>query len=446
MSPPSPPSPPGASLAERLARVPSLHLQDAQGRPVRDPREQARALARSLREAGLEPGDRLAVQLPNGPAFVTALLACAEGGLTFVPLPLALEGAALQGRLQAAGAAALLGERGLQVSPQSPVTPMQGEPPAVILFTSGSEGVGRPVALGGRALLHVVDTHRPLLGVDASTRITGYLSWSHAFGFTLELLLGLLAGAQLRSVPAADFPAALTEAPADFLLTVPRMLERLEVGALRSLQGGIVGGAPVRGALRERLVGSRLRVGYGQTECAPGATLGEPGEWELDDFLGRPVGCELRLDAPGELGLRELLLRGDNLALGYLVDGALQPMVRPDGWRALGDLGRAAHGGYVFEGRRDELFKLDNGRMVNPAPLEAPFGGRILLVGAGRERVQPLARGEEPARFELPVPHLPPRLMPEAFWNACTTPSGKVSRRRAQQLFEQMTEQSFEES
>jgi hypothetical protein len=90
--------------------------------------------------------------------------------------------------------------------------------------------------------------------------------------------------------------------------------------------------------------------------------------------------------------------------------------------------------GFVFRDRKDELFKLDNGRMVNPAPLELAYEGRILLIGEGRAAVQPLARGEMPHSFSLPVPHLPPRLMPEAFWTACTTVTGKVSRRRAQPL------------
>jgi hypothetical protein len=48
-----------------------------------------------------------------------------------------------------------------------------------------------------------------------------------------------------------------------------------------------------------------------------------------------------------------------------------------------------------------------------------------------------LARGATPPSFSLPVPHLQPKLMPEAFWTACTTVTGKVSRRRAQRLFYQ---------
>ncbi|MBU8895214.1 long-chain fatty acid--CoA ligase [Corallococcus sp. M34] len=428
--------PSGASLLDRLLALPTLSLLDAQGRDTGDVRERAARLARALRGAGVPPGGRVGVALPNGPEFVIALVACLEARATFVPLSLALSPEVRDRRLERIHAAARVDAHGVvrrEAPPPEPAVPV----PAVILFTSGSEGDGRPVALPESALLHVIDTHHPALAYEPGTRVTGYLPWSHAFGFTLELLMGLLHGARVRSVPPPSFPEVLASEPPGFLFTVPRMLERLDAATLRALRGGVVGGAPVRGALREHLQGSRLRVGYGQTECAPGASLGEAGEWNHDDFLGRALGCELELCPAGDGEHQELRVRGANLGLGYVEGARIQPFPLDTGWRATGDLASAVDGGFVSEGRRDELFKLDNGRMVNPVPLELPFDGRILLVGMGRDLIQPLARGEVPSGFTLPIPHLPPRLMPESFWSACTTPTGKVSRRRAQRLFEE---------
>ena len=166
-------------------------------------------------------------------------------------------------------------------------------------------------------------------------------------------------------------------------------------------------------------------------------TLGSPGEWERDDFLGRPLGCEVMLASPDDDGGTELLVRGTNTALGELSGGSLRPVVNAQGWLATGDLAISTNdGGYVFQGRSDERFKLDNGRMVNPVALELSFDDRVLLIGAGQSMVQPLVRGDIPPDFHLPVPHRPPRTMPESFWVACTTPSGKVSRRRAEELFQ----------
>jgi long-subunit acyl-CoA synthetase (AMP-forming) len=396
-------------------------------------------MARELTQGGLGRGSRLAAVLPNGPEFVALFLACLQREITFVPLnPLTPSDERMR-RCQAASVVGIWDEpHGLRrVGAEEDASPVPSRLPAVLLFTSGSEGDARPVALSETALLHVADTHHGVLGYGPGDVVMGFLPWSHAFGFTLELLMGLLHEGALWPVAAATFPQAFIDSGCDFLFAVPRMIERLAPAPLKRVQGGIVGGAPVRGEVRQHLQGTRLRVGYGQTECAPGVTLGEAGEWECDDFLGRPLGCEVVLrPAVGE-ATGELFLRGENLAMGYVSGEQFLPVVREDGWRATGDLATRSDDGFVFQGRKDELFKLDNGRMVNPVPLELPYAGRILLIGEGREAVQPLARDEMPPEFTLPVPHLPPKLMPEAFWAACTTVTGKVSRRRAQALFYQ---------
>jgi long-chain acyl-CoA synthetase len=267
-------------------------------------------------------------------------------------------------------------------------------------------------------------------------RVVGCLPWSHAFGFTLELLMGVLSGAELRSVLPEVFVDVLNESQPDMVFGVPRMVSAIPDRILSSLEGGVVGGSPIRGRLRERLERTRLRVGYGQTECSPGVTLGKAGEWQYDDFIGRPIGCDVRLGAEDEYGGNELQVRGTNVATGILQEGDLRPIAGPDGWLSTGDLVVPTKDGALrFSGRMDERFKLDNGRMVNPIPLEAPYGDQVLLIGAGQRMVQPLVRGEIPAGFDLPVPHNPPVSMPEGFWTSCTTPSGKVSRRRAEELF-----------
>jgi long-subunit acyl-CoA synthetase (AMP-forming) len=422
-------------LISRLDEVPHLELVTSEGRSAGDPRHLADRLVSRLRAQGFGPGETLAVVLPNGPEFAAAFLACVQRGLTFAPLNPGLTQSALEERMRLANAAGALTAEGNLVRLR-PRPEASGTSAAVILFTSGSSGDARAIALNEVGLLSVVDSHHAALGYPPGTRVLGCLPWTHAFGFTLEFLMGLLKGAQLRSVLPASFVQTITEHRPDVLFAVPRTVSAVPDAILSSLAGGIVGGAPIRGSLRVRLQRTRLRVGYGQTECSPGATLGSPGEWEHDDFLGRPLGCEVALGPPDEEGARELLVRGSNSALGSLEGDTLTPVVGPDGWLATGDLALPTDtGGFVFQGRSDERFKLDNGRMVNPAPLELPYEDRVLLIGAGQSMVQPLVRGDIPPNFSLPVPHRAPRRMPESFWAACTTSSGKVSRRRAEQLF-----------
>lgn len=422
-------------LFQRFENLPDLAIAappeggDAAPR-FEDPRERVRTWERRLDALELEPGARLAVALPDGPDFLAVLLACLRRKVGFVPLNPALESAERERRSETVGAAAVLDKGGLHQ--REPAGKPSGPVPAVILFTSGSAGSAKAVALSEASLLHVVDTHAAATGLrslSGTVELRSYLPWSHAFGFTLELLMGSLGGARIACVSPQALVDSLRQRPADWLMTVPRMLQKLEPAALERLSGGIVGGAPVRGALRRKLRGTRLRVGYGQTECAPGATLGLPGEWELDDYLGSPVGCEVRLTSGGELQLK-----GPNLAMGYVREGRLEPLALDDGWRSTGDLGAQVGSGFVFQGRLDELLKLDNGRMLNPVPLELAYEGAVLLVLGETGEVQPLARGQVPSGFQLPFSHAAPRVMPESFWLACTTPTGKVSRLQAQRL------------
>jgi long-subunit acyl-CoA synthetase (AMP-forming) len=422
-------------LTSRLDDIVHLGVVTSDGRSESDPRRMADGLISRLRAHGFGLGERLAASLPNGPEFAAAFIACVQRGLTFVPLDPGLTPSTFEERVRLANVTGILTPDGNLVR-RRPLPESTGTSPVVVLFTSGSSGDARAIALGEVGLLSVVDSHHAALGYPPRTRILGCLPWTHAFGFTLEFLMGLLKGAELRSVPPASFVQAITEHPPEVLFGVPRTVSAVPDAILSSLAGGIVGGAPIRGSLRPRLARTRLRVGYGQTECSPGATLGSPGEWEQDDFLGRPLGCEVVLGTPDDDGGRELLVRGSNTALGSFEGDTLKPVVGPDGWLATGDLAVPTHtGGFVFQGRSDDRFKLDNGRMVNPAPLELPFEDRVLLIGAGQSMVQPLVRGDIRPDFTLPIPHRAPRRMPESFWAACTTPSGKVSRRRAEQLF-----------
>jgi long-subunit acyl-CoA synthetase (AMP-forming) len=422
-------------LLSRLNEVGPVDVLASDGRVEGDSRQRVDGWVSRLRAQGFGEGETLAVALPNGPEFATAFLACVQSGLTFVPLNPGLASPALEERLRLANVSCVLTAAGKLVRRQ-PCPERCETRPAVILFTSGTSEGARAIALGESGLLSVVDSHHAALGYPPGTRILGCLPWTHAFGFTLEFLMGLLKGARLDSVPAAAFVERVSEDRPEFLFGVPRSVSALPDAVLTSLSGGIVGGAPIRGVFRARLRHSRLRVGYGQTECSPGVTLGEPGEWERDDFLGQPLGCEVVLGPPDAAGGQELLVRGSNTALGWLDGSILKPLVGAGGWLATGDLALPTEdGGFVFQGRSDERFKLDNGRMVNPVPLELPYDDRILLIGAGQPMVQPLVRGDIPRGFTLPVPHRAPRRMPEGFWAACTTASGKVSRRRAEQLF-----------
>lgn len=262
-------------LISRLDGVPRLEVVTSEGRPARDPRGLADGLVSRFRDAGFGPGGTLAVALPNGPEFAAAFIACMQLGLTFVPLSPGLTPSVLEERVRLASATGVLTADGNLVRRRALPEP-SGTAPAVILFTSGSSGDARAIALSEVGLLSVVDSHHAALGYPSGTRILGCLPWTHAFGFTLEFLMGLLKGAQLRSVPAAFFVQTITEHRPDVLFGVPRTVSTVPDDVLFSLRGGIVGGAPIRGSLpgtpAAHTTPRRLRA----DRVLPGRDAGEP--------------------------------------------------------------------------------------------------------------------------------------------------------------------------
>lgn len=329
----------------------------------------AAAWSRWLASRGLAPGDRLVCALPPGPEFVALLVAALRHGLTFVPVPPTAdaEDAArdVDARLTVAG--------GMDETPApraaGPATPDV----RFLLRTSGTTGARRWVALSDANVGAVLDSHGPLLALDGATLLS-VLPWHHAFGLVLELLPALLAGAPLVRDPSGGRDAASMLAVAaahgvTHLSAVPhtvRLLAAHDAGRalLAGLAGGVVGGAPVDGALADVLARTRLRVGYGQTEASPGIALGEPGAWRAG-ALGAPVGCAVRIDDDDVLAFR-----GPNACLGEWRGGALARL-DPARWARTGDLARAeADGTYTFLGRLADSFKLANGRFVPAAAIE----------------------------------------------------------------------------
>lgn len=354
----------------------------------------ARLWMLALREAGLVPGDRIVCALPPGAGFLALLVACLWDGYAFAPVPAGEALAPLLETLDARLAVttpphdaaadgadvahvAHVAEAGQPALPLPALrTARGGAVPDVrlLLRTGGTTGTGRWIALSDDNLLAVLRSHVPHMALDGA-RVLSVLPWHHAFGLVLGVLAALLHADELIRDPAGGRDLAGLLALADeyeptHLDLVPALAARLAddprgSALLDRLRGGIVGGAAVQAPLAARLATTRLRVGYGQTEAAPGICFGEPGEWR-PRWLGRALGCEVRRDDDGVLAFR-----GANACIGEWRDGALVRL-EAGTWRRTGDVVRATDdGGWTFEGRASDTFKLANGRMVEAAHWEA---------------------------------------------------------------------------
>jgi len=416
----------------------------------------SRLWVQAFRESGLTAGDRIVLALPPSAAFVQVLLACLWEGLAVGFAPPSPDLSALLEELDARiGVSTFAGTHLFNPADSSnPPADLPALRDAVhapspdvrfLLRTSGTSGASKWVALSDANLFATLNSHQSLLDLEGA-RTLSILPWHHAFGLIIDLMCSLMSGSEIvrddsdgRS--GSRIIEQMRSGETTHLCAVPLQVARIlesEGGreCLRTLQGGVIGGAPVSAELARFLAETQLRAGYGQTEASPGIALGLPGEWQAG-YMGRQVGCSVRLDEESVLHFS-----GQNACLGYWTSDGLHTL-EPSRWVNTGDVARQEAGRLIFGGRSDDTFKLSNGRAIlagrweallkegvpeiEEALLHSPDGCNLeLCVSTGHGEPAPLSKihrvfGDLGARLTLVQ-----MVAPEEW---VRTPKGSIDRR-----------------
>lgn len=253
--------------------------------------------------------------------------------------------------------------------------------PAVVLFTSGTEGAPKGVVLTHGNLVANTAQIRTRTDVSASDRVITALPLFHSFGLTAGVLLPLLAGASLMIYPSPLHYRVIPEVSYAHRATLIFGTDTFFAGWGRraspydfsSIRAAIAGAEPVKAATRDLWMtrfGVRILEGYGATEAGPVVALNTPME-NRPGTVGRPMpGLETRLeDAPGTGG-RRLLIRGPNVMAGYLLSGK-EGLHAPDaGWYDTGDIVQIDDDGFISIVGRAKRFAKVGGEMVSLAAAE----------------------------------------------------------------------------
>lgn len=111
--------------------------------------------------------------------------------------------------------------------------------------------------------------------------------------------------------------------------------------------------------------------GYGLTETSP-VISAESDIYMRTNSVGRTIpGVEARIDNPGENGIGEIVVRGENVMLGYYNDPEATAAIMKDGWLHTGDMGKIDKDGYIYIcGRKKNVIVLSNGKNVFPEEIE----------------------------------------------------------------------------
>jgi acyl-[acyl-carrier-protein]-phospholipid O-acyltransferase/long-chain-fatty-acid--[acyl-carrier-protein] ligase len=260
----------------------------------------------------------------------------------------------------------------------------KADDPAVVLFTSGSEGTPKGVVLSHRNILANASQALARVDANANDKVFNVLPVFHSFGLTGGMMMPLLAGIPIYMYPSPlhyrIVPELIYQTGASILFGTDTFLAGYARSAhaydFRSLRLVLAGAEAVKDRTRQiytERYGLRILEGYGVTETAPVLAMNTP-------MANRPgtVGklsplMEARLDpVPGIDEGGRLSVRGPNVMLGYLraeKPGVLEPL--SDGWHDTGDIVTIDAAGFITIKGRAKRFAKIAGEMVSLSVVEA---------------------------------------------------------------------------
>lgn len=376
-------------------------------------------IAGHLRDLGIRPGDRVAVQVDKSPEAIMLYLACLRAGAVYLPLNTAYteeelgyflgdaepslfvhqsqeqaradrlagrHGVAHTATLDTDGGGSLM-EGALACEPDEHIEPCTSEDLAAILYTSGTTGRSKGAMLTHGNLASNSATLADYWRFTYEDRLIHALPIFHTHGLFVACNVVLMAGASMIFLPKFDADAILALMPqATSLMGVPTFYTRLlqHAGLNRESTANMrlftSGSAPLTAethhAFEER-TGHRILERYGMTETNMNTSNPYDGE-RRGGTVGFPLpGVELRIadrgdGSPlpdGEIGIIEV--RGPNVFTGYWrMPEKTRQEFREDGFFITGDLGYIDEQHYVHIVGRDKDLVISGGYNVYPKEVE----------------------------------------------------------------------------
>ena len=289
---------------------------------------------------------------------------------------------------------------------------------SILIFTSGTTGNAKGVCLSQYNICSNIHSTCRMFRVNEDDSTLSILPLHHTYECTLDFILFLTRGASIcycdgltkvQKNMAEYSPSILVVVPAllkvlskrikaklakdapgkyktyfetmpiaDALQKCPWLIRKIIISKVRQTLGGklrvfIVGAAELDVSLIDDFAafGIRTLQGYGLTECAP--LVAGNGDFH---FNAASTGIaipdvQVKIDNPNEEGVGEIIIKGENVMLGYFDDPEATAEVLRDGWFHTGDLGLMDENGDIFiKGRIKNVIVTENGKNIYPEELE----------------------------------------------------------------------------
>ena len=157
-----------------------------------------------------------------------------------------------------------------------------------------------------------------------------------------------------------------------------------------NLQFMVCGSAPLQPRLIRIFTAANIPIfeGYGMTESSPGGTVNDMrnGGFRIGSVGKSIEGVTIKIAEDGEI-----LIKGENVMMGYYKNEELTQKTITNGYLHSGDIGKLDDDGFLYiTDRKKEMFKTSGGKYIAPTALESElkqsrFIEQVMVIGEGQK-------------------------------------------------------------
>ena len=289
----------------------------------------------------------------------------------------------------------------------------ENEDHAAIIYTSGTTGFSKGVILPHRSILANLIVARENLLFKVGAKVVSFLPLAHAYACSFDFIYPFTRGNHINFIDKIPSPKILLGAIQDLkpnvFLAVPLLIEKiykkqlqptlenpkmqrmLKIPGLKNIIhakirkklitafGGnltelIVGGAPMNAEVEQffKKIKFPITIGYGMTELGPLISYSRWFEhrFESSGKTVKYIEAKINSPEPGKIP-GEILIRGDQLFLGYFKNEEATREVLIDGWLHTGDIGTMDKDDFIYiRGRSKNMILSASGENIYPELVE----------------------------------------------------------------------------